>query len=289
MKFNPVPTIILAICTVFICAVFASDIAPQFKSAYRNAKGYFESHQTCHREHHSTEGKLVILRLDDVRSDIWSDISIRMITDALKLKAWPVLGVIPNNITQDPYLYGYLVRHHCNPEIALHGYTHEKDGDYDQPEFAELDYNTAHSRLTTGMELISGLTRGNPLVTFIPPQNTYSSQTRDAVRDLGFQIISGDSGNSIFDLDTATKLYESQDEGLVSPTDILAECERAITRKPFCIVTTHPQDFATNNKLDEAKYQNFLELIALLRDNDYHFVTFKDVLDSNIASAAFLR
>lgn len=273
-KIIPISIAVLAGMLVF--ANFIHLVAPYVKNATQ-ALLYVENvARDCKPNEVQITNKLVVLRIDDIRGDLWTDVGVKMIRDATRLDVRPVLGVIPENIKQDIGFYQFLKNNQCNFEIAQHGLTHNYKGDYDKPEFGVATYDEAYIAIEKGKSILSELVWDH-IITFIPPQNIYSQDTGKAITDLGFSVISGDEGNGIYDLDTATKLYEFDDESLVTAEEILAECDIAVKRKNLCVIATHPQDYATNFKFDAQKYEEYLGVIDTLKENGYSFVTFYDL------------
>ncbi len=74
----------------------------------------------------------VILRLDDVQAYGWSDVSIRMMDDAISNDMPIVAGIIPKDLAEDKKLVNFLERESCNIEFALHGYDHGAISDFDE-------------------------------------------------------------------------------------------------------------------------------------------------------------
>ena len=92
-----------------------------------------------------------ILRLDDMQSPAWSDISMKIINDALSRNMSISVAVIPNSDNLDPRgTIEFIREHKDNPrfEIVQHGFAHSRY------EYANLSANETRSTTTRGLRKI---------------------------------------------------------------------------------------------------------------------------------------
>ncbi len=215
----------------------------------------------------------VVLRIDDIQGEVWSDISVDMIRDATKRNMRVVLGIIPDGILADHELPGYIRKKMCYLEVAQHGWKHHVNGDYDEPEFGSLDKKEAQKKFKRGIKKLEKLTKDD-IITFIPPQNIMSDGAREAAHDAGIRVISAD-GKGKFDLDVSPFNWDTFE--LVPVDEVMRQCEEVFQTEKTCILMLHPQDYATDGKLDEDKYELYLELLNEIEKNNITTVTFKEL------------
>jgi hypothetical protein len=217
----------------------------------------------------------VILRIDDIQAFYWRDLSIRMIEDAFKKEMPLVLGVIPVGLGKDRAIVNYLKRNSCNLEIAQHGLTHKIFSESDVPEFKNLTESEAYERIIGGKGILEKIT-DESIVSFIPPNNIYSSGTESALKKAGFKIISAE-GDGYFDYTTFT--YDFKSDKYTPVSEIMNECQKAFKKNNLCVIMIHPQDYATDGELDKEKYKNYLELLDEVEKMDIEVVKMKDLIN----------
>ena len=218
----------------------------------------------------SNENK-VVLRVDDVQAFAWRETTMKMIDDALANNIPPVLGVIPAKLNEDVVISRYLKKNHCKIEIAQHGWNHQSD----PPEFANLGEDEAYQRIIQGKSVLKEITDFS-VITFIPPNNIHSEGTGKALIRAGFFIISSE-GEGNFDFTTST--YDSATNRLNPISEVISQCKEGLNNKKICVVMLHPQDYTTNNKHDEEKYEMYSQLLSELNKLDASFVQMKDFVE----------
>ena len=142
---------------------------------------------------------IVIFRNDDIQSCFAFDRLVE-VNGIFMEEAVPVtLSVIPfignHTLDEDPTLVDYLKnlrRTHANLfEIALHGYDHQMLSDfYGGSEFGGVEYPNQYGRIVLGKKALKK-TLDVDSVTFIPPFGTYDNNTVLALKELGFEAVSG--------------------------------------------------------------------------------------------------
>lgn len=213
----------------------------------------------------------VVLRVDDIQAFAWRETTIKMVDEALANNMPMVLGVIPAKLQEDPIMSKYLKRNHCKIEISQHGWDHQSE----PPEFTNLDEDAAYQRIIKGKAILQEIT-DFPIVTFIPPHNTYSEGTKKALERAGFLIISSE-GSGVFDYTTST--YDSSKSALNPVSEVIDQCQEGLNKNNLCVVMLHPQDYTTNDQLDEEKYKKYSELLVELKKLNVSFVQMKDVIE----------
>lgn len=212
--------------------------------------------------------KKIVIRIDDIQAFAWQDISTRMIQESLNRGIPPVLGVIPKGLEDDKIIVDFLKSRSCNIEIAQHGWQHS------YYEFVNLTEEQAYQRLIAGKSVLQRLF-DEKIVTFIPPNNAYSNESARALDRAGFTIISSE-GHGDFDYSAST--YDFPNKRLVPIQDIVEKCDDSLMKKNLCIIMVHPQDYATNDKFDEEKFDTYLQLLDKLEDLNASFVRMKDLI-----------
>lgn len=211
----------------------------------------------------------VIIRLDDVYSNFHSDTTKTIIQDVIEMNGKVTLGVIPQHILDDLGLYFYINSHLCNLEIAHHGWEHTSS----PAEFELLDEPEAYEKLELGIaELTKYYTQD--VTVFIPPENLYSLGTHNAAVKLGFKYISSE-GDKLYDFSTSS--YDFVNLHHATASQMIDDCMKMFTQNKPCIIMVHPQDFVTDGEHDPYLYQQFKDLLLLLKYNDAEFVNFRDL------------
>ena len=220
-------------------------------------------------------GKMALIRLDDVQAFAWAATSIRMMDDARSRGIPLVLGVIPKGIEGDRVMYEYLRDNRCFHEIAQHGWDHGEETGGEAPEFLESEYDDALKDISRGKAELETLAR-EKLTSFIPPNNEISSDTRRALETLEMPVISS-AGTGRFDFHATTFDYHT--DVLLTSERVLEDCAKRTAASDLCVVMMHPQEFATDGRVDEAKYRIYVDVLDGLAQQGYTFVRFKDLVD----------
>ncbi len=207
--------------------------------------------------HSSRDTLWVVLRMDDIQSGAWNELSEMAVNDAIDRGIPPLLGVIPKDIENDKKTLRYLKKAKCNLEIAQHGWDHQlQDGaKYNgKAEFEDLSYEESFERIKKGKGILEG-TFDTEVTTFIPPRNIYSKGTIQALMEQGFRDVSA-KGDWTFDFDSTTYSYDYN--RLETPNTIIDQCKLAWREKNICVIMTHPQDFTDlSGELDVEIYQRY--------------------------------
>jgi hypothetical protein len=261
--------IMSGIVTVYIM-LYGAAIEHIFHGKNNVSKLYYGTRTCTPLSPKNTEGeKKILLRLDDVQANAWSDISIAMLTAARERGIPVVAGVIPYRIGDDWSIERYFREFGCTTEVAVHGYRHgtTRDGEHTDQEFAHITSGNATARLKAGSEALRAAGM-RPSETFIPPTNLVSPGATDAIYNFGFKIISGEDKNTYgFDIDIRPYIINAT----TSLELALGTCDiRWNAGDPLCVVMMHPQDLSTEKgALDHdllSRYVTFLDLVVARED-----------------------
>jgi len=220
----------------------------------------------------SQSDRLVIIRLDDVQAYAWRDVSEKIVEDSMAQKIPVVLGVIPYALDSDRQTLGMLRKNSCNIEIAQHGWSNDEYA-HNTEKIEGLEKSRIYRDVIEGKNALFSATGEMPQ-TFIPPTNFKNNQTLDVLKEANFSIVSS-QGTSPYDY--ATMNFDFETNTSIPNEKMLLQCEEAFQKKIPCVIMMHPQEFATNDKFDEAKYSKFTELIDSLQERNVSFVRFKDI------------
>lgn len=228
-----------------------------------------------------TKPSSIVVRIDDIGA--WRNVEVaKNITDTLLANNISVvLGVIPEDIENDPEFMEWIrsIRDNPNIEIAQHGYLHEEN------EFENLTESQAYERIALGREEIIKYIGVIPS-TFIPPYNVYSKGTLTALSEIGFKIITsgqvGYTSGNVSVIGYNARTYDFTTSTFIDSEKVLFDCKRSLQRNGYCVIMIHPQDYTTlkdgKRVLDDYKYADLLNLIEGLKGLNRDFSTLEDNL-----------
>jgi hypothetical protein len=266
------PLILPAVIVSTIFSLYAFLSANPLMAIKRKDSNYYAIKDAvvgCQPARKETKDNKIILRIDDPHAFFLDKIVFRMVDDAIAHSAPVVLGVIPKDIEKDSQLVSYINHNLCNIEIALHGWDHSEN----PPEFANLTEQEAFERMSRGKWVLENLFNKS-VTTFIAPQNEYSEGTIKAASRVGFKIFTSE-GEGLNGFNATT--YDFGKNKLVPISEIIHQCMDNFADDKPCVIMIHPQDYATKGRLDEVKYQNYLNLIDVLEKLNVSFVTFEEL------------
>lgn len=79
--------------------------------------------------------------------------------------------------------------------------------------------------------------------TFVPPENLISEESKDALKESGFSLISGQSGE-LYDI--SSQFFDYKTKSLYSAHNVWDQCQTVYEKQNICVVMTHPQEFVDN-------------------------------------------
>lgn len=264
---KPVQFIILLLVFAFF---FSGFLFISKSSLYDSNISYIQNYHSCGRTSEiDPNKKYIILRLDDVQSSYLKDLTIKMLNEWFNRKMPFTLAVIPLELENDPQMLSYLKGNNCNIEIAQHGFNNRND----IAEFQDLPESVASNKLEQWLKILNEIT-DQKIITFIPPENIYSTGTAISAKKKKFKIISWE-WNALFDYSAATYNFDTLKLNTVDY--VINQCEEEIVRKGFSIIMIHPQDYVDENgKEDPAKYKEYIKLLDTLENEWFAFTTMYD-------------
>lgn len=267
--------------TVIILAVVTTTIAGVVYGALDESSYVYSLSSVatrCSKIEQPKKDKKVIIRLDDIQAYALRNIQIRMINDALERNIPLSLSVIPYRLEEDKIMYSFLKKNKCNLEFAMHGWDNDVEHKGEIPEFGRASEEEAYERIMKGKPIIEELA-GKPPKTFVPPNNEYSRATVRALARTGFSLITSEGPGPYYNYDAST--YDFLNSVDNSNELVLSKCKNALNTRNLCIVMIHPQDYAKEGKLNDARYADYLALLDTLKDMDIQFETFESYSKSD--------
>lgn len=147
-------------------------------------------------------------------------------------------------------------------EAALHGYCHQAVGKTDNgtySEFSGLDYTVQLKKITDGKNLLEEMLKIKT-DTFIPPWNSYDSNTIKALEMADFKYLSADITGII--KEPSRIKYLPMTTTLLDLSDAVKRAREVSSTHPIIIAFFHPFEFVEiDNKRGIISYQNFVELL----------------------------
>ena len=104
------------------------------------------------------------------------------------------------------------------------------------------------------------------ITTFIPPNNAFSNESKQAIYD-NEMIISAGYWNSEYGFSVST--YDWEKYELINYKKVLDECNKDLDKGEICIIMLHPQDYLTN-------YSEYTNLLNGLQGLDATTINFRD-------------
>lgn len=234
-----------------------------------------------------SDKKTIVLRLDDVKAFQYEDITKKITNDVLSRDMSITFALIPKDLNRDlKFLYWInKVKKDPKVEIALHGYLHESR------EFAELSEEDAYNKLIKGKQILKETINIVP-ITFIPPENEYSSGTEAALQEAGFKIVSATENEYKEDEDFVylgynSQTYEFDDKKFVPAEEVIKRCNSIFEKQDVCVIMIHPQDFLepTDHSINLEKYQELTKTLdAIKQMSNVESKRFSDVIECNTVS-----
>ena len=221
----------------------------------------------CETDYHQASDRNIVLRIDDIQANYLVDVQEKMIDDALDRGKTLSLAVIPLGLNNNKAMVKFLKEKKCKLEIGLHGY---ENNDF---EFSELSYGEADEKIKNGLKVLNEIEP--EVITFIPPNNEISNESKIAVYGNKIKIISSGFYNREFGYSVST--YDWENHIFVNYREVLSECLDELEKNETCIIMMHPQDYITDGKLDNQKYQQYIQLLDNVDELNATIVTFRDL------------
>lgn len=148
--------------------------------------------------------------------------------------------------------------------VALHGYSHKTmlsraDGGW--TEFVGLSCESQVERITKGKHLLESLL-GFPINTFIPPWNSYDSNTLRALEHLGFECISAGKYGPV--IESTHLCFLPYTCGLFDLSHAIAECRSSAARNRVIVALFHPTDLGR----EQCNSQYLMQLLLWVKSQE---------------------
>ncbi len=251
----------------------------------------------------------VIFRYDDYNNDSPTDIETKMIQALKSQNLSATFAVIPFTAVQDQVPGETAVPAPLSVnkadilragidagvlEVAQHGYSHQsirEAADYDGPlfgedfygdtrtEFAGLDYERQVEIIAAGKSLLEE-TLEVEVSCFIPPFNTYDSNTTRALEDLGFECLS--AGRTGIPIQSSKLKFVPNTCELRHLKMAIETARRTSGGTSLIVVLLHPFDFVEFDK-ERGRYsfEEFEEyLVWIDTQDDLRVITIKEAIES---------
>lgn len=216
----------------------------------------------------------IILRMDDVRA--YSKLTHYIVEEIINRNISITLGLIPEDLEKDRIMIKYLREIKDNPliEIAQHGRYHD-----------ESDINITNESLLEGYRNIQNIIGVAP-ITYIPPYNKISKESKDIVSDY-FRIISGKGavvkeGEKIAEISETIGTYDYLNNRTISIQEVVSKCKEGLDKTNICVITLHPQEYAVDitsaDVLSQEKFDKFKEMLDEIQKLNTKFKKFHEVV-----------
>src|SRR3989344_6155110 len=230
----------------------------------------------------------VIIRIDDIGRKVYPIVIKQMLEELNKREIPFTLGVIACEL-EDKSNYIVSLKEFTTKnksEFALHGYYHKKDAN-ENPEFKVLSKEDARKLIQKGKKIMQEKLEIVP-TTFIPPWNSASPETKEALIEERFTIFSGNKDefdkSKLLSIGYNTATATFQPHVLVALTQIKEDCEKSFENRGYCVIMIHPQDYLIDDvgdqhksEIDFEKYEQFIQLLDYLEHKKVRFTTFSEI------------
>jgi len=202
--------------------------------------------------------KTIIFRSDDAQAYFSTDL-LKHITDTLITNGIPqTIAVVPADtngevLGDDPVIVAYLNAIKTNPtvELALHGYQHTAN------EFGTLNLSDAEARIEAGLALINQALDLTP-VTFIPPANSFNTNTLTACKNKGFTRFSAatfsdpdawaEAASGLLQVPRTTCFQDWNNGGQIkSSTVIIQQAQSSLDSNDVAVIQIHFWSFGDDD------------------------------------------
>ena len=216
----------------------------------------------------------IVFRLDDYSARSSTELEQKIIDDFRAIGASITFGVIPFIISDDVHdpsfqpivplsaLKADILRkgHEDGTlDIALHGYSHQTTRFGKYTEFSDIDYNIQIEKLGKGKKYIENIIGGSVNV-FIPPWNSYDSNTLRALKKLNFSAISASLNGGA--LKNSKLKFLPATTNISGVRDAIVSARRSSDIRPLIVVLFHLYDFVeTDEEQGSLSFKEFSDLL----------------------------
>jgi peptidoglycan/xylan/chitin deacetylase (PgdA/CDA1 family) len=237
----------------------------------------------------------LVFRFDDTSAKSNIEIDLMVINEFKKHKMRCTFGVIPficEKNSHDPSLQNNtalsatkikLLKQAIEDgflEIALHGYSHQtnrfqKEGEYS--EFVGLDYESQLIRAREAKQFLEDKFSRSVTI-FVPPWNSYDTNTIKALEKLEFKHLSADIYGIA--LDNGLLRYIPATCGLKDLKKAISQARKSKDRSPVIVVLFHAYNFKESHDPGaKMAFSEFSEILSLISKQDDVVVKSMEQLD----------
>ena len=205
----------------------------------------------------------VVIRIDDIQDYAFHDAQIQLLKHSVT-RGYPLsLGVIAKDFGLDVELTEAVqAAIRTGSEIGVHGWIHEDLTQLTANE-QEIQFLRAKNRLWNTVEVNTRV--------LIPPTYSYSNDTLLAMRQAGYEIVSGyidlneggiDS-EGIVSVPATVELSELSGDNwtMKSVDEVMAAFNVSIGSNGYAVIVTHPEEFLQNGTLNENALERYYQII----------------------------
>jgi peptidoglycan/xylan/chitin deacetylase (PgdA/CDA1 family) len=223
----------------------------------------------------NTEKPMVVIRLDDVQDYAFKEAQLFLLNESMINKVPLSLAVIAGAFGEDGDIVPTVkLAINSGSEVTVHGWEHE--------DITQLPLSGQEELLSKARSQIKKIL-GYDATVFVPPMYNFNDDTITAMQQESYRIISSFKDVSqpglISQVTSVPATVELSDFfnniwTMKSLDMVEAEISASIQKYGFAVIVTHPQEFITDGKLNQADTEMFRTLLISLKKG-YSFVTLK--------------
>jgi peptidoglycan/xylan/chitin deacetylase (PgdA/CDA1 family) len=227
----------------------------------------------------NSEPALVVIRVDDIQDFAFREAQLFLLNEGMANQVPLSLAVIAGMFGEDKEVVQTTkLAVSSGSEITAHGWEHEN--------LAKISLTEQKEILSKSMSRIKEIL-GYDVKALVPPMFGFNQDTITAMQATGYNIMStlidyDEPGlvSNVLNLPATVELsHLSKDNWKMKRLYIVkAEIANSIRKYGFAIVVTHPQEFITDKKLNQANVELYRNLLKDLKHN-YSFTTLEAMAD----------
>lgn len=219
----------------------------------------------------------IVLRVDDIQDFAFRDAQLFLLNYSVEADLEMSLGVISGMFGEDPQvleLTRSAVR--SGSEVGIHGWKHE--------DLAALSLNEQRDILFQAKSRIRQLL-GVDATLLIPPMFSFNEDTISAMQEESCSVISTCAdynepsfGSKVKNMPATVELsiLSGNTWQMKSVDVVVAEVERSFELYGYAAIVTHPQEFFTDGKLNQAAADSCIVLLEKLGET-FSFTSFENI------------
>ena len=206
---------------------------------------------------------IAVIRVDDIQDYAFHDAQIRLLQHSAS-GGFPLsLGIIAKDFGLDVDLVEAVRAAIRNgSEAAAHGWTHEDLAQFTTSE-QKIQFLRAKNRIWNTLEVNTSV--------LIPPTYSYSIDTLRAMRQAGYEIVSGYidinnggmSSEGIVSVPATTELSElgGNNWTMKGVDEVMTAFNLSIKSNGYAVIVTHPQEFLQNRTFNENAFRRYCKVL----------------------------